>query len=114
MAFPNWTKPAVFGVVVGAFCATVLGFATGFWMTTSKAEVMANEQADAAVSEALLPICVELAGRDTARSEKIEDIRDEPSYQRNEAIMDTGWTTMPGAEEADRRVASACVERLLN
>lgn len=114
MTLPTWIKPLLFGAAIGAVVATVAGFATGFWMTTSKAQVVANEQATAEVSAALLPICVELASRDNQRGSKIEDIRAKPSYQRNEAMMDTGWTTMPGTEDGDRRVASACVEKLLN
>ena len=114
MASTTWIKPALFGAVIGAICVTVIGFSTDFWVTTSKAEVMANEQSDAAVSQVLLPICVELASRDSDRGDKIEAIRAKPSYQRNEAIMNAGWTTMPGAEQGDRRVASACVASLLN
>jgi len=83
-------------------------------MTASKAEVVANEQARAEVSAALLPICMELASRDDQRAAKIERIRSAPSYQRIDAIMTAGWTTMPGTEDSDRRVARACVDRLLN
>lgn len=114
MNLPTWTKPVLAGVVVGAIGATVLGFTAGGWMTASKAEVVANETAQAEVSAALLPICVELASQDAQRKAKLEDIRAKPSYQRNEAIMTAGWTTMPGTESSDRRVASACVEKLLN
>ncbi|MDF1792833.1 MAG: hypothetical protein P1U88_13030 [Thalassobaculaceae bacterium] len=114
MVLPTWIKPVLCGVVIGGIAATVLGFSTGGWITASKAEVVANEQANAEVAAALLPICVELASQDTQRSTKIEGIRSKPSYQRNEAIMDAGWTTMPGTEKSDRRVASVCVEKLLN
>lgn len=33
-------------------------------------------------------------------------------YKRGEMLMDTGWATMPGAAEADRNVAKACMEAL--
>jgi hypothetical protein len=32
--------------------------------------------------------------------------------KRGEMLMDTGWATMPGATEADRNVAKACMEVL--
>lgn len=114
MNVPTWIKPVLFGVVIGGIGAVALGFTTGGWMTAGKAEVTANEQARAEVAAALLPICLELASQDNRRDTKIEGIRSKPSYQRNEAIMDAGWTTMPGTETSDRRVASVCVEKLLN
>lgn len=114
MNFPTWIKPVIFGVVIGAIVATTVGFTAGGWMTAGKAEVAANEQADAEVTAALLPICVELASQDSDRSAKIEAIRSKPSYQRTEAMNDSGWTTMPGTDKAERRVASACAEKLLN
>lgn len=114
MTLPSWIKPVIFGVVIGAIVATIVGFTAGGWMTAGKAEVAANEQADAEVTAALLPICVELASRDSNRSAKIEEIRSKPSYQRTEAMNDSGWTTMPGTDKAERRVASACAEQLLN
>jgi hypothetical protein len=114
MSLPTWIKPVLFGVVIGAIVATALGFTTGGWMTASKAEVAANEQADAEVTAALLPICVELASRDSDRDAKLKAIAAKPSYQRNDAMIDSGWTTMPGTEKAERRVAAACADKLLN
>lgn len=113
MNFPTWTKPVLFGAAIGAVAATILGFTAGGWVTESKAEVVANEQARAEVSEALLPICLELSKMDDERMAKIEKIRAKPSYQRTDELMSAGWTTMPGTETSDRRVATACLEALL-
>lgn len=109
----TWVKPLALGVVVGAIAATGLGFGAGGWMTASKAEVVANEQAQAEVSAALLPICLGLADQDSQRVAKVDGIRSAPPYQRLDVVNSTGWTTMPGTEGADRRVARACVDALL-
>jgi hypothetical protein len=34
------------------------------------------------------------------------------SYERTNMLMQTGWATFPGASEADRNVASACMDKL--
>jgi len=33
-------------------------------------------------------------------------------YQRDNVLMETGWATMPGSEDANRAVAKACLEVL--
>jgi len=113
MSVKIWVKPLAFGAVCGAIAAIGLGFGMGGWTTASKAEVIANEQSRAEVSAALLPICLDLSDQDIQRASKIDKIRSAPSYQRMDVVSSTGWTTMPGTEGPDRRVARACIDALL-
>ena len=113
MNYSAWTKPVILGVFIGAAGAIGLGFGMGGWVTTSKATVVANQQARSEVSAALLPICLDLSAKDSERASKIEKIKAAPIYQRNEALLSTGWATMPGTTSSDSRVARECADALM-
>ena len=58
MEAPTWLKPAILGGVVGAIATIVVGFNQAGWMLGSSAEKMAQERSAAAVTEALVPVCI--------------------------------------------------------
>lgn len=107
-------KPGVIGAFIGAVGVAVVGFSWGGWMTAGKADVMANDRAKAEVVAALLPICVEQAGVDPQIAAKLVTLKETASYSRAGMVMNAGWATMPGTDNADTRVASACAAALLN
>ena len=112
MTFPEWTKPAVYGAVTGAIAATVIGFNWGGWTTGSTAEQMAINFANEEVTQAMVPVCLDMATADPERIAKLASIRDAKGYNRRQAIMSTGWATLPGTKEPNRDLAEACVEGL--
>ena len=61
---------------------------------------------------ALLPICMEQSKQDPGAMKTLADLKAASSYQRSDMVMESGWATMPGAAQADRKVANACLEQL--
>lgn len=112
MKAPDWLKPALWGAAAGGLAIAIAGFSWGGWVTGSTAEEMAADRAKAEVVAALVPICVEQSRQDPRFAEQLAALEDAKSYRRRGILMESGWATMPGAEEADRAVANACMERL--
>lgn len=112
MNTPEWLKPVLTGAAAGAIIVTIVGFSWGGWVTGSTAREMAKDQADAEVVAALVPICLEQSSQDPQFGETIVELKDARSFERARLLMATGWATMPGAEEPDRNVASACMDAL--
>jgi len=54
-------KPGIWGAVLGSILTMIVGFSWGGWTTGTTARQMGMTQADAAVTAALVPIC--LAGQ---------------------------------------------------
>ncbi len=112
MNTPEWLKPALWGAVGGAAALAIVGFSWGGWVTGAAADEMASDHARAEVVAALVPICLEQSRQDPRLAQQLTALEDAKSYKRRDLVMDSGWATMPGAEEADRAVANACMERL--
>ncbi|MEM7530350.1 MAG: hypothetical protein AAF416_22345 [Pseudomonadota bacterium] len=112
MNMPDWIQPGGLGAVVGAIAVSAIGFSWGGWVTASSAEDMASQRAEASVVNALVPMCLDISRRDVDRAEKLVVIADAPKYSRRDALMKTGWATMPGMDGPDRDLAEACVASL--
>lgn len=112
MTFPAWLKPALYGGVAGAALAAFVGFSWGGWMTGAAARDHAMEMAHDDVVAALTPVCLSLSAADPDQASKLETIRAASVYQRRDAVMKTGWATVPGAADPDRDLAQACLAEL--
>lgn len=112
MNIPEWTKPAIYGAVVGAGALAIVGFNWGGWVTGSNAERMAENEAYQRVAAALAPVCLKQSQADPEREAKIAHIQSISSYMRREAVMEAGWATVPGSESPNRAVAEDCVDLL--
>ncbi len=73
---------------------------------------MASDHARTQVVAALVPICLEQSRQDPRLAQQLTALEEAKSYRRRDIVMESGWATMPGAEDPDRAVASACMERL--
>ena len=109
MTFPKWTKPGVYGALVGAVAVSIVGFSWGGWTTAGGADKMAQDLAAEEVTLAMVPVCLNLSQVDTERAAKLATLQDGPSFQRRNAMMETGWATMPGTDTPSRDLASACL-----
>ncbi len=111
----NWEviKPVLWGAVGGGVVLAIIGFAWGGWVTGSTAQQMAEELAQKAVVARLAPICVEQYNQDSEKDEKLKELKETDSWQRDDYVEKQGWATMPGAKEADSTVAEKCVELLM-
>ncbi len=111
---PTWIKPGVWGAVIGAVLTMIVGFGWGGWVTASTADQAARQQAETAVTSALVPFCLTKAKMDPAGPKKVGELRAiNYSYEQQEFVMKAGWATMPGREEPNREVAEACASQLL-
>ncbi len=112
MTFPEWTKPGIYGALVGAIVVSILGFTWGGWTTSSTAQSMAEDLAAEEVTLALVPVCLGLSADDPERIAKLADLQEVAGFGRRNAMLETGWATRPGSDAPDRDLAAACLEGL--
>ncbi len=112
MTTPEWLKPGIYGALMGAAFVGVVGFSWGGWMTLGGANKMASELAHDDVIAALVPVCLDMSRTDSERIAKIATVREASTYKRRDAVMATGWATMPGSEAPNRDLAQACIKGL--
>jgi hypothetical protein len=107
-------KPGIWGAVLGGILTMIVGFGWGGWTTNGTARQMAMTQADAAVTTALVPICLAGEKADLARAKKLGELKAIASaYEQTEFVMKTGWATFPGQTEPNRAVAEICAAGVL-
>jgi len=112
----SWVKPAVIGAAVGATVGVLLfgliGFTAGGWMTTGGADRMYLAVAHETMIAAMVPVCLDLSANDPDRAAKLAVIRETPVASRREAIMTSGWATVPGSKQPSHDLAQACMNAL--
>ena len=107
-------KPGIWGVVIGSILTMIVGFSWGGWTTSSTARQVAIRQSDAAVTAALVPICLAGGKADLGRAKKLGELTAiTSSYEQTDFVMKTGWATFPGQADPNREVAEACAAALL-
>jgi hypothetical protein len=106
-------KVGLWSGIGGAVLATYVGFNFGGWMTTGGAMAMAKESAANAVAERLGSICVAQFNRDTAKSQKLIEMKHKDAWESGRYIDQQSWAIMPGAEKSEPGVAEACAKQLL-
>lgn len=112
MNTPEWIKPGIYGAMIGAAVVGIGGFTWGGWVTGGTAHERAMAMSHDDVVAAMVPVCLDIASNDPDRSAKLVTIRDASTFQRREALMNTGWATVPGADAPDRDIAQACLASL--
>jgi hypothetical protein len=106
-------KLGAWGFVVGSIVTMIVGFSWGGWTTGRGADRLAMERSTAAVTEALLPVCLEKSRADPAGAKKLVALKAlSSSYDQRDAVVQGGWATF-GPGEANRDVAEACASELL-
>ena len=105
-------KPALWGMAAGAVAMSVIGFSFFGWVLGSTAERQAQLRADAAVVAVLAPICVAKFQHETDAAGKLAEFKKVTSWDRRAFIEKGGWAVMPGSDNSDSAVVSACAERL--
>ena len=107
-------KPGVWGVIIGSILTMIVGFTWGGWTTSSTANQVAMQRADAAVTAALIPICLAQEKVDGTKGKKLGELRAiSASYEQTDFVMKSGWATFPGKSEPNRDVAEACAAALV-
>ena len=109
----SWLKPGAWGVVLGSIVTMILGFGWGGWATTGTVDRMAVERTSAAVTAALLPVCIEKSKADPGGAKKLAKLKAlTSSYEQRDAVAQDGWATVGGGE-VNRDVAEACAAQLV-
>ena len=104
------TKTIVFWSVVATIVLTmIVGFAWGGWITGGTAQKMTND----AVTQRLSLICVGQYNQDPQKDQKLTELQDISSYQRDDYVKEQGWATMPGEEKPDNKVADGCAKLIV-
>ena len=101
-------KFGVWGIIVGAVIAMIIGFAWGGWTTSGTTQKMSEE----AVLASQAAICVAQFMKEPNHKEKLKELKELSSYQRADLIEKGGWDIMPGQEKAGYAVARACADGL--
>ena len=97
-------KYGVWGVIVGAVVAMIIGFAWGGWTTSGTTKKMSAE----AVLASQAAICVAQFMKEPNHEEKLAEFEKISSWERSKYIEKGDWDKMPGQKEADYGVARAC------
>src|SRR4030095_12585705 len=105
-------KPVFWGAVGGAIVLAIVGFNWGGWVTSGTAVAMAKETAATAVTERLGTICVAQFNRDTAKGQKLIEMKDKDTWEKGRYIDTQSWAIMPGDEKAESGVSDACAKQL--
>ena len=83
------------------------------WMPPGSAERKADERAEAAILDVLTPICVARFNEDTERETKLEALKKVNSWNQEDFVVEQGWTTMPGNEKPETKIAQECARQIL-
>ena len=112
MTTPVWLKPSLYGALIGAVLASIVGFTWGGWVTDGTAVARARILSHDNVVASMVPVCLYMADSDPDRSTKLATIRAVSSSHRREALMAFGWATVPGADSPDQDLAKGCLAAL--
>ena len=91
-----------------------VGFSWGGWSTSVTTNQLAMSRAEAAVTTALVPICIAQEKIDAAKDKKLGELKAiTSSYEQTDFVVKAGWATFPGTADPNRNVAEACASALI-
>ena len=105
-------KRLIQGICVGAIATMVIGFNWGGWTLGSTAKDMTQKRTQAALVEALAPICADKFQRAVEAPANLVEFKKVNSWQQDSFIEKGGWATFPGMTSPERGVAQACANLL--
>lgn len=110
----DWQKIKLgsWSAIGSALVTMYVGFNIGGWMTNGGAEAMAKETAATAVAQRLGTICVAQFNRDTAKSQKLIEMKGKDTWEIGRYIENQSWAIMPGEAKPESGVADACAKQL--
>ncbi len=98
----------VWGFIIGAVIAMIIGFKWGGWTTSGTTQQITAE----AVLASQAAICVAQFMKDPDQKNQLDKFQKLESYDRPKFIAEGGWDKMPGQKEASDSVSKACAEGL--
>jgi hypothetical protein len=107
------SKKTIFWICLAMIAGTMLvGFTWGGWVTGGAAQQAATSTANDAVVQRLTAICVANFQQDPDSVQKLADLKAASSYEQRDFVTEQGWATMPGDEQPDSKVVTACARWL--
>ena len=109
-------KPFAAGMGVGAIVLLIAIFSLGWVVTSSSAETKAEEVAEKAVLDRLVPIAVLQFMQDPDKEEHLKELEKLDFYgtpDRSDYVQKQGWATMPGEKKPDSQVADECARQIM-
>jgi hypothetical protein len=105
-------KPTLWGAVIGAVAISAVGFLSMGWTLGSTAERMAAARAESAVVGVLTPICVAKFRQQENSAAKLIEFKKAPLWDQRTMVEKGGWAAIPGSDETNSAVVSACADKL--
>jgi dienelactone hydrolase len=106
----RWIKPGISGAVIGSILTMIVGFQWGGWTTSATA----TEGANAAVTAALIPVCVAQSKTDRASARKLAQLRTiSASWEQQDFVTRAGWASIPGIPGPSPELVDGCTSALL-
>jgi hypothetical protein len=90
----------------------IVGFSWWGWTTSSTAQRLARERADAAVVTVLTPFCVANFMQQPDAAVKLAELQQTSSWSQSQVVVKGGWATLEGSKEPNYAVARACADAL--
>ncbi len=106
-------KHVLWGAAGGAIVWWILLSTWLGWVTPEYAAKQAGERAEAAVREALAPICLLKFQQDGDKDAKLVALQKANTWMRGNFVAEQGWATMPGASKPRDGVAVECAVQIL-
>lgn len=101
-------KYGVWGLILGAGVAMIVGFGWGGWVTAGAAK----GKTDQALLASRAEICVAQFMGAPNHDQELKAFEEMDSWKRSALIEKGGWDKMPGQGEASGAVAEACARGL--
>jgi hypothetical protein len=99
------------GIASGAVATVIIGLSMGWIVSSSKANVMADERAQAALVAAMTPICVENFRQAEGSASKLAALKGiNMSWERRDFVAKGEWANF--GDKTNFAVADACAETL--
>ena len=106
-------KFGVWGLIIGAIVAMIIGFKWGGWTTSGTTQRMTEEAVSASQVASQAAICVAQFIKDPKYNERLQELQKADYWDRRKYIEKGGWDKMPGRKETTSGVAEACAEGLI-
>ena len=104
----------VWGLIIGAIVAMIIGFNWGGWTTSGTTQQMSEEAVLTSQVASQAAICVAQFIKDPNYNERLQELQKVAGYwDKKEYIEKGGWDKMPGRKEATPGVAQACADGLM-
>jgi len=102
-------KYGVWGLILGAVIAMIVGFAWGGWLTRGSSQ----EMTDAALLTTRAAICVAQFAKAPNYEARLKELQATSTWERAGFIEKGGWDKMPGeAKASSYTVSRACADGL--